>query len=62
MRESFGGDSAALHPLQAIVSDRGGGAEPFIHIAWIEIDTAGRLVRVGAPDSREAVGLQLHPH
>src|SRR4051812_39150397 len=52
--------------LQAIVADRGSGAQRFFHVARIEFDPAGRgssrLRRLVAPHAGIAVGLQLEAH
>src|SRR3954467_10432189 len=66
MRELLRHDAAGAELLQAIVADRGGGAQRFLHVARIEFNPAGRgssrLRRLVAPHAGIAVGLQLEAH
>ena len=56
MREGFRTDVTGAHPLKAIVADGGSGSKPGFNIARIEeIALFGGV----APDSSEAVGLEL---
>ena len=66
MRELLGHDAARTQLLEAIVADRGGGAECFFEIPGIELHlSAGGAAGLGglvAPHAGVAVGLQLEAH
>jgi hypothetical protein len=59
VRERLGRDVALTLSLQPIVANRGRGSEAFVDITRVEELTLGGVI---APHTREAVGLQLHPH
>ena len=58
MSERFGHDPSLRLPLQAVVTNRRGGAQPFFRIPGIEQALPGRIV---APDAGIAVRLQFLP-
>ncbi len=58
MGPAFRLDVSLTHFLQAIVTDGGGGFEPFFEIAWF--DQIPCAVGMVAPHAGEAVGLQFH--
>ena len=64
MREALRHHPPRRHFLQPIVTNRRGGAQRLLGIAWLELDAArlkpSTLRRGVSPDAREAIGLQLH--
>src|SRR4051794_10188028 len=65
VRELLGHHAPGGEPLQAIVANRAGGAQPFLDIARLQLDLAGRRSSrpgcIVSPDAGIAVGLQLEP-
>ena len=66
MRETIGRDTTIRHSLQPIVANRRGRIQAFFDVTGFELDLAvlraARLRGGVAPDTGEAIGLQLHPH